>query len=179
MRKFGIVIIALSALALTCGCKKAEVEKTPVNITVNDSKTEEKKEEKTEEKAEEKELDAKQLADALKNEITYKDELTEMDLDTAKMFIGLDGIDIEEGYIYESSGATAEEIVVLKCKDEGNAKKAANTLETRVNDQIASYESYVPEEVVKLNKAVVVQLGNIAALSVSDDDSKAKEILKK
>lgn len=172
VKKAGCLLLVCSMMFAMTACGKSEPEPTPVNINVNDQK-----EEKAEEPKEEVKMSAKEIADSLLNNIKYKDELTELDLDTAAMFFNFDGVEIEEAYIYESSGATAEEIVVLKCKDEKSAKAAKAVLENRVNEQIESYESYVPEEVPKLKEAVIAVVNEIAVLSVSDDAGAAKKII--
>ena len=169
MKKFSIVL-AMSAMVFSlAACAKEEPKKTEVNLSVN--------EEQAEEASAEKEIDVKELAKELLDEIKYQDQLGEIDMDTASAFYVLDGVEIEDACFYESSGATAEEIVVIKCKDSDNAAKAKEILKTRVSDQIDSYTDYVPEEVTKLNDAVIITSNNIAVLSVSNDPSKAKSII--
>lgn len=178
MKKLFIALLISAMTFSMAACSKSEPQKTQVNINVKDSK-EEVKEETQETVTPVKALDAKSVADALLNEIAYVDQLSEIDLETAAMFYVFDGIDIENVYIYESSGATAEEIAVIECKDETNAKKVMDVFKGRISDQIESYESYVPEEVPKLKDAVMEQVGNVAILSVSGDSKKAKEIIGK
>ncbi|MDO4966165.1 MAG: DUF4358 domain-containing protein [Lachnospiraceae bacterium] len=168
MRKFSIVLVATVAALSFTACAKEEVKKTAVNINVN---------EQAEEASEEKEVNVKELADKLLNDITYQDQLGELDMDTASTFYTFDGVEVEEAYFFESSGATAEEIVVIKCKDSDSAAKAKEMFKVRVSDQIDSYTDYVPEEVTKLNDAVIITSNNIAVLSVSNDSSKAKSII--
>ena len=119
-----------------------------------------------------------EFADALKSGIAYKDDLSQIDLDTAGMFYNFGDASIDEAVFYESSGATAEEIAVIKCSTEADAGKVETILKNRVNEQIESYKDYVPEEVGKLNAAVVSRKGNCAVLSVSDEPDKAREIIK-
>lgn len=172
MKKVLIMALAGAMLVMASGCSKEEPEKTQVNINVNE---EVKEEEAVVE--EEKIIDAKALADSLLGNITYKDELSEMKLDTAAMFYDFGGIEIDEAYIYESSGATAEEIVVLKCKDSDSANKAKEIFKKRIDEQIESYTDYVPEEVPKLKDAVIITSKEFAVLCVSDDSGKAKSII--
>lgn len=124
-----------------------------------------------------KDVDVNALSDALHTQITYKDELANIDLDTAKMFYTFSDADITEAVFYESSGATAEEIAVIKCGSNEDADKVEAALNTRVSEQKEAYTDYVPEELEKLNAAVVVKSGNTAILSVSDDPAKAREII--
>ena len=102
-----------------------------------------------------KDVDVNGLSDALHSQIAYKDELAPIDLDTAKMFYSFSDADITEAVFYESSGATAEEIAVIKCGSEAEAGKAEDVLRNRVSEQIESYKDYVPAELEKLNAAVV------------------------
>ena len=122
-------------------------------------------------------VNTQELADALKAGITYKDDLSAVDLDTAKMFYSFGDADITEAVFYESSGATAEEIAVIKCGSDADAGKAEDVLRTRVSEQVESYKDYVPAELEKLNAAVVYRKGSCAVLSVSDEPDKAREII--
>lgn len=122
-------------------------------------------------------MNVSELADRLRNEITYQDDISKVDLDTAAMFFNLSDIDIKEAVIYESSGWTAEEIAVFECASSADADKAKAMLETRVEEQKTNYVDYVPEEMDKLNVAVIVESGNFVILSVSNEADKAKSII--
>ena len=124
-------------------------------------------------------VDVNALATELHDGIEYVDELSELDLDTAAMFYSFQDADIAEACLYESSGATAEEIVVIKCATAADAAKVHQAFDTRITEQIENFTDYVPGEVEKLNAAVIVEKGNYAVLSVSDDAGKAKEIIGK
>lgn len=174
------LVCAMSFAAVGCGSDKKDAG-TPKTEETKEEKADEPEAEETkaEEPAEEeaKTVDAGALAAALNSDISYSDTLTEVDLDTASMFLNFADVQIEEGYIYESSGATAEEIVVLVLKDEDSTAKAKVAFEQRVEEQTDNFTDYVPEEVPKLKDAVIVTDGVYAVLSVSGDSSKAKEII--
>ncbi len=125
-----------------------------------------------------KEMNVEEVSNRLLKEITYQDELGKMDLDTAGMILNLADIDIKDAAIYETSGWTAEEIVVMQCASAEDAAKAKAMLTTRVEEQKTNYADYVPEELDKLNVAVIEQIGDFAVLSVSNEPDKAREILK-
>lgn len=122
-------------------------------------------------------VNTQELADALKTGITYSDELSPINLDTAQMIYNFGDADISEAVFYESTGATAEEIVVLKCSGESDAGKAEDALKARVEEQKESFTDYVPAELEKLNAAVICKSGNCAVLSVSDEPDKARDII--
>ena len=67
--------------------------------------------------------------------------------------------------------------MVLECASGADADKARAALEARVAEQKVNYEDYVPEELDKLNDAVIVESGNFAVLSVSNDPDAARKIL--
>ncbi|MDO4187466.1 MAG: DUF4358 domain-containing protein [Lachnospiraceae bacterium] len=169
MKKLMISVLVGTAMLLTVGCNAEEKEVHDISINVGS----------TEEAAaeEEKSVDAAKLASDLVENIKYTDQISEVDLDTAKMFLNFADVDIEEAYIYESSGATAEEVVVLKCKDSDSASKAKTAFEQRVEEQTENFTDYVPEEVPKLKDAVIITSKEYAILSVSADSGKAKDII--
>lgn len=124
-----------------------------------------------------KEMSVSEVSNRLLKEIAYQDDLSKVDLDTAAMFLNLADIDIKEAAIYETSGWTAEEIVVIEGATSADADKARAMLETRLEEQKNNYVDYVPEEMDKLYAAVLVESGNFAILSVSNEPDKAKSII--
>lgn len=170
MKKTVYFALATAMVLTLAGCQKEEKQVIDVSKTVGESS------EETAAEAE-KTVDAAALASSLLGEISYDDTLTEVTLDTAKMFLNIADVEIEESYIYESSGATAEEIVVLKCKDSDGAANAKKAFEERVSEQTDNFTDYVPEEVPKLKDAVIITSKEYAVLSVSGDSSKAKDII--
>jgi len=173
MRKFTFITLAcaMSIAVIGCGGKEdTAVSSNQEKVVIGEEKSEDTA-------SDAKTVDVKAIADSLNSDITYTDKLTEVDLDTAKMFLNIGDVAIEESYIYESSGATAEEIVVIKCKDSDSAVKAKDAFIQRVKEQTENFTDYVPEEVPKLNDAVIAVKDVYAVLSVSGDSAKAKEII--
>ncbi len=121
-------------------------------------------------------MDIEALATELKDNITYQDQLEQIEPDMVKMLY-----DVEEyadnSIVYMGSGATAEEIAVFECKDADAGKKVEEIVKQHVQDQITSFESYVPAEVAKLKEAVVRSGGKYVALCVSDDSAAANKIM--
>ena len=122
-------------------------------------------------------FDVSALGNDLATKITYADTLSQMDIDMAGMFLNLSDVNVTKASIYEGSGGTAEEIVVLECASDADAQKAEQVLKTRVSEQIESFTDYVPEELTKLNAAVIKVSGKYAVLSVSDTPDEARKII--
>lgn len=125
------------------------------------------------------EFNVTDLGNELVTSISYDDELSPLDIDTARMLLNLSDINIVDSAIYEGSGATAEEIIVLKCSSEGDVTKAKNMMDERVAEQKESFEDYVPQELPKLDSAVIKTGGTYAVLSVSGDSADAEKIIEK
>ena len=79
---------------------------------------------------------------------------------------------------YFSSGATAEELVLFKAKDESGVQKLSDAVKARIDYQIGAFESYVPEEVPKLKKAVIIVSGLYVAMYVAADYDAAEKAIK-
>lgn len=124
-----------------------------------------------------KEISAEDVSAKLLSDISYTDELAEIDLETAQMLFYLDDAQITGAKIYESSGATAEEIAVFECASSDDADKVMTAMQTRVEEQKESFRDYVPEELLKLDDAVLVKSRNVVVLSVSGDAETARKII--
>jgi len=124
-----------------------------------------------------KEITVTELGESLLSNITYEDELAAIDLETAGMIYYLENAEITNACIYESSGATAEEIAVFECAASTDVNETEAAVRTRIEEQKESFENYVPEELVKLNNAVVIKNGNYVILSVSSDPDAARKII--
>lgn len=125
------------------------------------------------------EWDLTEVTDRLRNEIEYTDTLDTMDPSLMSYLFGdIDPADVSEQIIYISTGSTAEEIAAFKAVDEEAAGRIEEGLSLRVASQTESFTDYVPEEVKRLEDAVIVRNGLSVILSVSGDPETAKEILK-
>ena len=88
-------------------------------------------------------------------------------LDSGAFEDALDTLDEESTcVVYASITAGAEEIAVLRMTDEDAAKAALEALKGRVEDQIAALKDYQPEEVGKLDGAILDRQGTTVLLAV-------------
>ena len=124
--------------------------------------------------AQPKAVDAGALARDLVENVPFQDELNPVDGDIAAMLYDISGA--EEAYVYVSSGATAEEVAVFTFPNEGAAEAALEKAEARITAQEESYALYIPQEVPRLENAVVRRVGCCVIVCVSDGDT-AKEII--
>ncbi len=126
------------------------------------------------------EIEPKDLADELYKADIYEDQLSEVDSKVALASYGMEKDDVANVYVYFSTGATPEEIAVIECSDnEGSQARVQQALNRRVTNQKTSFSDYMPDEVTKLDHAVIKCKGKYAVLCVAKDADKAKEIIKK
>jgi hypothetical protein len=98
--------------------------------------------------------------------VAFKDTLVEAEGDVAREWYELDE-NVSDFAIYISgSGATAEEIAVIKTSDLATAEA---TVKKRVDDLIFRFKDYVPGEMTKLNDPVIVSKADIVILILADD----------
>ena len=71
--------------------------------------------------------------------------------------------------IYLEKGGTANELSLLHLKDAGDVQLAKDKLQDRLDTRKNQFAGYKPEEVYKLENALIVSQGNFVALIVSQD----------
>jgi citrate synthase len=126
-----------------------------------------------------KDVDVQTVADELINTITFQDQMSELNQDTALDIFGIAPDDVVKAAVYESTGATAEEVAAFESKDETAADRVKEKAEERIETQKAGFQDYVPAEMEKLKDPVLIQQGKYVILCVSDDNETAKKTIDK
>lgn len=99
----------------------------------------------------------------------FSEELEEMDEVIFTRLYGLEEGTLTEGKVYGSTGATAEEVAIFAFSDEEAAKAGVALCEERLEYLKESNVEYRPQEMPKLEKAVVRQIGNTVLFLVAND----------
>ena len=110
----------------------------------------------------------------LKDEITFTDQMTDMDSENTCRFYDIDTGMVADSVSYVGSGATAESMAVFEAVDADAAGSIAGALQSFTDGWIAGYSDYKPEEVPKLESAVLEQNGVYVVFCVSADNTTAK-----
>lgn len=117
-------------------------------------------------------------ADAVKTlegELTFTDQMSELDNESACRFYDLDEELVTDGAAYVGSGATAESLAAFTAKDSDSADAIVEALGTFVDGWVEGYSSYKPEEVPKLESAVIDRQGETIVFCVTADNDAAKD----
>lgn len=112
----------------------------------------------------------------------FSEELEELDADTAFMLYkladyGLSREDLTQAMVLRSAGATCEEGAVLVFSDEDKAAKAAEALGGYLESQIEANVDYRPNEIPKLEGAVLKTQGNSVVMVVPNDAAAVRSVL--
>ena len=129
------------------------------------------------------EYDVKGIAAEILNNVTFKDNLSDVNRRVVYTNYGLDESKMANVAGYAGSGATAEEIAVFEVKSASYASEVEKKAEAYIEARKDSFRSYIPEEMPKLNKPFIYRDGKIVVVCVADDygniESKIKEKMKK
>lgn len=160
MKKYVTLLLAgLMALSMTA-CGQTQAEPEPRRLELSDVQT---------------------LADAG----VFSEELEELDADVAFALYhlgdyGLDRADLTDAAVLRSAGATCEEAAVLRFDVENWEEKTAQAveaLEDYLTGQIDANENYRPDEIPKLEGALLESRGDRVVLVVAADVQQAKTLL--
>ncbi|MDR1194491.1 MAG: DUF4358 domain-containing protein [Peptococcaceae bacterium] len=110
-------------------------------------------------------------------ELTYRDQLAELPPTVMYTLLGISPEDVLEQKNYFSSGATAEEIIVLRAADQAAAGRLSEALTARLAAQKATYASYAPAEVLYLDGAALAVKREYLAFCVAEDGEAAAALI--
>ena len=150
MKKLMVWLLELTLLMSLCACGKKEVKK---------------------------ELDAAALCESLLKGNVFSASLDELPSSKASSFYDLDGESIAEALLYHASGTSKEQIVIIKASDESAAGTMVTALKALVDQWIEADRDYAPQEVPKMEKAVLRQSGVWVVLVIANDADTAAKLV--
>lgn len=126
-----------------------------------------------------KNVDVKTAADDILAGGSFKDQLALIDKSMAlSRLYALDEANIEDAAFYTNSNSTAEEIAVIKTKSADYVSTVKEAYESRINEQKEACKDYLPDEMPKLDSAVIYTNGNYVVLCISNDNGKISSVIK-
>jgi len=145
-----MLLLALSAMLVMAGCGgKAEA----VDILPGDA------------------------AAALVEQVDFQDSLQAAAGDVAAQFYNLDDTITDFAIYISGSGATAEEVAVLKVEKEADAAHAEEIIKERLGTLKDMFENYRPDEMVKIGDPVIETRGNVVYFVCTSDTRGAKDAI--
>lgn len=122
-------------------------------------------------------IDPAEAVGQMKEEIAFTDQFETLDKDGACRVYGVDESLVEDSAALAGSGATAESLSVWKANDADSAKQVEEQLGVFVDGYIEGYSDYKPEEVPKLESAILSREGVYVVLCISADNAAAEPVV--
>ena len=120
-------------------------------------------------------VDAQALLDRLLTEVTYDAELTQVG-----KRVGLYLPELPENSeitMYRGSGYSADEVALVTVRKEADAAQAQKAMEKHLSELRDQFQNYAPEELPKIDHAIIWQTGTNLFLCVTNDYARAQAIL--
>lgn len=121
-----------------------------------------------------KKIDADVLAQALLDGGSYAETLSPVSDKITQKRYAFDEGEVKAAYAYAGTNAVVDEIAVFKTDD---AAAAMEKVKAHIDSQTELFKSYRPDEVSKLEAAVVETVGDCVVVCVSQDSDKARDII--
>ncbi len=115
----------------------------------------------------------------LTTEIDFGDNMSEMSEIAAENFYFIyEPEKIEDFVIYmDESNATPNEIALFRLGEESDRTALEEVVKSRINDLKIGFEDYNPDEMYKLENAVIKAQGKYVMMVICEDNAKASEII--
>lgn len=124
-----------------------------------------------------KDVSVDEVADSLAQNVTYAEQLNELEPEAVERAFRVDPADISAVDAYLGSGATVDEVSVWEGTDDSAAERIEQTLKDRLESRKADYSDYMPDEVPKLENAILVRQGKYVVLCVTADAENAQKLI--
>ena len=115
----------------------------------------------------------------LTSSIDFGANMSEMSEIAAENFYFIYDTEILEDYVIymDESNATPNEIALFRLAKESDRTTVETIVQNRIKDLQIGFEDYNPDEMYKLENAVVKSSGNYVMMVICKDNSKAAEII--
>lgn len=124
------------------------------------------------------ELDKNAAAEKIMTDISFEDSLNQLDeSNVSNYYTKLTDVSEDFTIYISGTGLTTEEIAIVKAKEPSLVNEVKAQLEKRVEDQKFRYESYLPQQVAKLDSAIIKTKGDWAIMVICEDSSKADSVI--
>ncbi|SFO05304.1 protein of unknown function [Eubacterium pyruvativorans] len=123
-----------------------------------------------------KDVSVSRIDDALRSETKIK-SMQKCSSRQLMQFMGLNASHYDGFLYYRSREALGvDEVLVVKARQKSDLSAVEDAVEDRIDNQIRTYEGYGPEQVSRLQNAVVTKRGNFLFYATAKDPSVYEEV---
>lgn len=123
-------------------------------------------------------IDISALSSQLQKELGLEQELSPVEGEVFSYLYEVMPETYQEAVLLLSTGATADEICIVKAADGDSKKMIKEKMTARIAAQKESFASYLPEEAGKLDNAVITEAGDYLILVVCGNPAQAETIIR-
>lgn len=124
-------------------------------------------------------VDLSSAADSIRNAGGYTEELVSLDESTIPANYPKLELDRVESFTCNVSGsmATPEEVSIFLAKTPEDVESIRAAVDRRVEDQTFNFEDYRPEEMPKLENAVIIERGRYVFYAVCENADAVRDVI--
>lgn len=122
-------------------------------------------------------IDIEGLADEIAKSNAFEDQLEKVDSEMIMKDYNFSSDEVTELVSYQGSGASSEEIVILQVKEKSNINSVKDKINARLAERKEAFGSYLPEEVEKIDNAILRVEGNYIILCIAKDTNTVNKII--
>lgn len=117
------------------------------------------------------------LAEEITKSNAFEDQLEKIDSEMTMQDYNFSTDEVAQLVSYQGSGASSEEIVILQVKEKSNINSVKDKINTRLAERKEAFESYLPEEVGKIDNSILRVEGNYIILCVAKDANTVNNVI--
>ena len=114
-----------------------------------------------------------ELASKLNSEIGFNEKLSELDDAASAGYVYLNPGEYKEIKAYVSTNAVVDEFIIIKTS---SVSAVTNKINSHIEELKREYSEYRPDEIYKLDDAVVETYKDTVTLIISPENDKAKQV---
>lgn len=122
-------------------------------------------------------LDVSALGQKLAEELSLTGELSPVEAEVFAYLYDITPEHYTESRLLLASGAVADEICIIKAADENSKNIIKEKITARLAAQKENFASYLPQEVAKLDNALLLEQDDYLILVVCNQPEQAKELI--
>ena len=175
------LVLVLMLLLTLVGCGGEEASSQPAESAASSSAVSEASSEASEaaasSEAEPEGVSPAEITGKIMDTLTFEDEMMEISSDIIERQYDVDMSTVASASVYVvSSGALADEVAVFRANSEADVAAIQAALEARVQTVMDRFVDYLPDEVPKIEGAIVKTDGLYALMVIHDDAAEAETI---
>lgn len=122
-------------------------------------------------------VDVAALSEYIISNVSFEEQLEQVDSEFGMESFELSGVSAESAF-YNSTGAVADICAVIKVENAADLPAVEAAVADKIQYLAEGYSDYGPEQVPKINSAVVLTADNTVVFIISNDNTAAEKTVR-